>query len=104
MEVRINMKEAIERTFNYLIKTTSVVERENLRLTLAIATPRRSVQVITPESFKSIGDLHCDYITNRICHWFYTRAQFELAWEITAVQHKPPIRFILDGGSSRTIR
>ncbi|MBA7700903.1 hypothetical protein ES703_109628 [subsurface metagenome] len=99
----INVKEALEQTFEYLHEITSPVECKNLRLKLSITVPPLIVQVITPETFSTIIDLTRDYVTDRKCHDFYTNAQFRKAWAVITGQNTLNILFVPDVKSSATI-
>jgi len=99
----INVKEALEQTFEYLHETTSPTELEKLRVILTIFKPRFTIQVITPESFNSIDDLRRNYVTDRSCNDFYTNAQFRRAWALISGHNTLNILFVPDGVPSATI-
>ena len=97
MQATTEIKEAIEKTFDYLLATTTFGDRKRLRKKLVETAPGSVIQVIDHRTFKCINDLEKVYVCDASCSAFYTDAQFRSAWTVTTGKRTTRIRLKLDG-------
>jgi len=93
MQATTELKEAIEKTFEYLFATTDYGDRKRLRKKLLGIAPGSVIQVIDPRTFSSINDLKKVYVCDAKCNAFFTDTQFRRAWCVITGKQPSLLRF-----------
>jgi len=97
MQSTTELKEAIEKTFDYLLAITSYDDRKKLRKKLLETAPGSVIQVIDDRTFRTINDIKKVYVCDATCNAFYTDTQFIRAWCVVTGKQPSKLQLVDHG-------
>ena len=97
MQSTTELKEVIEKTFDYLLATTHYDDRKKLRKKLLETASGDVIQVIDERTFRTINDVKKVYVCDASCNAFYTDTQFVRAWCVVTGKQPTKLQFASNG-------